>query len=62
MLDVVLFYVFFSFLVTSLIVSLYMLYLNCVELRMLQRNTYNSYMNMVQGIEDYEEKYGKEDV
>ena len=36
----------------TLFAYLIRLYFDCIELRKLKRNTYNAYMNMVQGMEE----------
>ena len=51
-------YFIFGYLGTCLLIHLYYLFIKCIELRRLKRNTYNAYMNMVQGMEDYDEEMG----
>lgn len=46
---VVMEYALFSFLVTCMLLQLYYLFIQYGELRILNRNTYNAYMNMIQG-------------
>ena len=58
LLHVVLYYFIMGFLGTCLLIQLYHLYWLFAEYRKLQRETYNAYMNMVQGMEDRDEEKG----
>ena len=58
LLHVVISYFVFGFLGTCLLLHVYYLYKLCVERRKLHRDTYNAYMNIVQGMEDYDEEKG----